>query len=87
MAHAPEPETAVEMEMQAAPAALASNSLDDLDSELEAVFEPEQKAVSTMTPIDPTRPEAFGSFAPTDGPPKDDDDAPEDLLVELIEED
>jgi len=69
-------------------------SLEDLDSELEAVFEPAQTAPNTGAPVDPTAPEAIGSYAnaapaphvPTEGPPKDEPEPIEDLLVELIED-
>jgi hypothetical protein len=46
-------------------------SLDDLDSELEAVFE------APSTPA---------HFAPGGEPPKEDPDAPEHLLVELLDD-
>jgi general secretion pathway protein A len=61
-------------------------SLDDLDSELEAVFETSEMSLSSESPVDPTSPEAISSFTPTEGPPKDEEEAPEDLLVELIED-
>ena len=83
----PEPVTAVDAEMLSHRTVLASlrgGSLDDLDSELEAVFE--TSAMSSEMLIDPTSPEAITSLAPTEGPPKDEEEAPEDLLVELIED-
>jgi general secretion pathway protein A len=69
-------------------------SLEDLDSELEAVFESTPTAPHAGAPVDPTSPEAIGSlasaapapFVPLDGPPKEEPEPPEDLLVELLEE-
>ena len=85
----PEPATAVDVSMpprRSVITPLRSGSLDDLDSDLEAVFETEAMMLSSEPSIDPTSPEAIGSFAPTEGPPKDEEEAPEDLLVELIED-
>lgn len=83
-----EPATAVDVSMppQPAPALSRRGSLDDLDSELEAVFEAQALSLGSESAIDPTSPEAIGSFAPVEGPPKDGEEAPEDLLVELIED-
>jgi type II secretory pathway predicted ATPase ExeA len=69
-------------------------SLEDLDSELEAVFEPTPVAPNAAAPVDPTSPEAIASFAdaapapfvPREGPPKDEPEPVEDLLVELLED-
>jgi type II secretory pathway predicted ATPase ExeA len=85
---ASEPVTEVDVSTSHQPvlAPLRSGSLDDLDSELEAVFETDTMALSSESSVDPTSPEAIGSFAPLDGPPKDEEEAPEDLLVELIED-
>jgi hypothetical protein len=82
-----------------APAAPFPNALEDLDSELEAVFEPARSAApAESAPVDPTSLEAIGSFGPAagtaaarpvtprDGPPKDDSDVVEDLLVELLDD-
>jgi general secretion pathway protein A len=71
-----------------------STSLEDLDSELEAVFEPAPSAPDAGTAFDPTSPEAIGSFArqppapfvPREGPPKEEPEDPEDLLVELLDD-
>jgi len=85
----PEPVTAVDVSMLSHSPVLTplrGGSLDDLDSELEAVFETTAMTMSSESPIDPTRPEAIGSFSPTEGPPKHEEEAPEDLLVELIED-
>ncbi len=46
-------------------------TLDQLDSELATMFKPAS--------------DGAGPAAPSDGPPKDDDDDPENLLVELVE--
>jgi type II secretory pathway predicted ATPase ExeA len=68
-----------------------SASLEDLESELEAVFEVTPSAPNAGVPVDPTSPEAIGSvasaapFVPGEGPPKEEQEAPEDLLVELID--
>jgi general secretion pathway protein A len=88
LAPEPEPVTAIDYSVprqRPAPTPLR-NSLDDLDSELEAVFETSAMSMRSEALIDPTSPEAIGSFAPTEGPPKDEEEAPEDLLVELIED-
>jgi type II secretory pathway predicted ATPase ExeA len=69
-------------------------SLEDLDSELEAVFEPTPTAPDAPAPVDPTSPEAIGSYAtvppahfvPEEGPPKEEPDPPQDLLVELLDD-
>jgi len=69
-------------------------SLEDLDSELEAVFEPTPVTPDAAAPVDPTSPEAIASFAdaapapfvPREGPPKDEPEPVEDLLVELLED-
>jgi hypothetical protein len=69
-------------------------ALEDLDSELEAVFEPAPTAPNASAPVDPTSPEAIGSFAsaapaplvPREGPPKEEPEPPEDLLVELLDD-
>jgi len=79
----PEPVTAIDFSV---PAPLRGASLDDLDSELEAVFETDAMSLNCEAVIDPTSPEAIGSFTPTQGPPKLEEEQPEDLLVELIED-
>ena len=69
-------------------------SLEDLDSELEAVFEPTPAAPSAGAPVDPTSPEAIAPFAnaaparvvPREGPPKEEAEPIEDLLAELIDD-
>jgi hypothetical protein len=91
---------AAQAAVPAAPAAAPfPNALEDLDSELEAVFEPAQSAApAESAPVDPTSPEAIASLAPApgtaaewpvtprDGPPKDESDVVEDLLVELLDD-
>jgi general secretion pathway protein A len=69
-------------------------SLEDLDSELEAVFEPTPAAPATHAPVHPTSPEVTASYAserpppfvPREGPPKEEPEPPEDLLVELLDD-
>jgi general secretion pathway protein A len=93
------PEPAPPVYAAPAPAAPFPNALEDLDSELEAVFEPPRSAApAESAPVDPTTLEAIGSFGaaagtaaarpatPRDGPPKDDSDVVEDLLVELLDD-
>jgi type II secretory pathway predicted ATPase ExeA len=85
----PEPVTAIDYSVpphQPVLTPLRGASLDDLDSELEAVFETDALSLNSEQVIDLTSPEAIGSFTPTEGPPKLEEEPPEDLLVELIED-
>jgi general secretion pathway protein A len=69
------------------------DSLEGLDSALEAVFEPAPEGASAPAALDPTSPEAITgiappppAYAPREGPPKDEPVTAEDLLVELIDD-
>jgi type II secretory pathway predicted ATPase ExeA len=93
---APPPATYVNPSAGAPPAAAVpcDDSLEDLDSELEAVFDTTAPAANPEAPFDPTTPESIAAFeaapqapfAPHEGPPKDDPIGAEDLLVELIDD-
>jgi type II secretory pathway predicted ATPase ExeA len=92
---APAPAAAAAAPSPRAPAeAPPPPTLEDLDSELEAVFEPSPARANPRAPLDPTSPEAIGSFAtaepprfvPREGPPKEEPEPIEDLLVELIDD-
>jgi general secretion pathway protein A len=92
-ASTPEPFAASESPRSVADDSLHT-ALEDLDSELEAVFEPTPTAPNAGAPVDPTSPDAIRSFAsaapapfvPREGPPKEEPEPPEDLLVELLDD-
>jgi len=93
---APQPPPAPPMNPSIAEAQEASNplgnSFGDLDSELEAVFASTPGTPNPTATVDPTSPEAFGSFpasepytTPSQGPPKTEPEV-DDLLVELLDD-
>jgi len=71
--------------ISARPAPAAEEPLDALDSELEAVFEPAASAGRAPFGGFDDRP-ARASIVPEQGPPKQEDDEPIDLLVELLDD-
>ncbi len=74
-----------------APGPGLGDSLGDLDSELEAVFDEAGAGPAAQREVHGTRPapvasERAGRALPRQGPPKDEEEEPPDLLVELLED-